>query len=78
VGALHQIDSATLRSAASAWHDEFAPLPKPLLVVNIGGPTRNFFIILSSIILLYLTQYLFVRIVLVVILLNYKVKFILG
>ncbi|XP_062172654.1 mitochondrial fission protein ELM1 [Alnus glutinosa] len=41
VGALHQIDSAALRSAASAWHDEFAPLPKPLLVVNIGGPTRH-------------------------------------
>ncbi|GMG98433.1 hypothetical protein Nepgr_000273 [Nepenthes gracilis] len=39
VGALHQIDSAALRSAASNWHDEFAPLPKPLLVVNIGGPT---------------------------------------
>ncbi|KAK9279946.1 hypothetical protein L1049_013630 [Liquidambar formosana] len=41
VGALHQIDSAALRSAASAWHEEFAPLPKPLLVVNIGGPTRH-------------------------------------
>lgn len=41
VGALHQIDSAALRSAASAWHDEFAPLPKPLLVVNIGRPTSN-------------------------------------
>ncbi|KAL5575919.1 hypothetical protein UlMin_017618 [Ulmus minor] len=40
VGALHQIDAASLRSAASAYHDEFAPLPKPLLVVNIGGPTR--------------------------------------
>ncbi|KAJ6671740.1 hypothetical protein OIU85_015483 [Salix viminalis] len=39
VGALHQIDFAALRSAASTWHDEFAPLPKPLLVVNIGGPT---------------------------------------
>ncbi|CAK9311854.1 unnamed protein product [Citrullus colocynthis] len=39
VGALHQIDFAALRSAASAWHDMFAPLPKPLLVVNIGGPT---------------------------------------
>ncbi|KAJ4724936.1 Mitochondrial fission protein ELM1 [Melia azedarach] len=38
-GVLHQIDSAALRSAASAWHDKFAPLPKPLLVVNIGGPT---------------------------------------
>lgn len=41
VGALHQVDSASLRSAANAWHDEFAPLPKPLLVVNIGGPTSN-------------------------------------
>ena len=41
-GALHQVDSAALRSAASAWHDEFAPLAKPLLVVNIGGPTSNF------------------------------------
>ncbi|KAJ7981195.1 Mitochondrial fission protein ELM1 [Quillaja saponaria] len=41
VGALHQIDFATLRNAASAWHDEFASLPKPVLVVNIGGPTRN-------------------------------------
>ncbi|OAY38227.1 mitochondrial fission protein ELM1 isoform X2 [Manihot esculenta] len=39
VGALHQIDFAALRVAASTWHDEFAPLPKPLLVVNIGGPT---------------------------------------
>ncbi|XP_050222693.1 mitochondrial fission protein ELM1 [Mercurialis annua] len=39
LGALHQIDFAALRSAASAWHHEFAPLPKPLLVVNIGGPT---------------------------------------
>ena len=42
VGALHQVDSAALRSAASAWHDELAPLPKPLLVVNVGGPTGNF------------------------------------
>lgn len=41
VGALHQIDATTLRNAASSWHDEFAPLPKPLLVVNIGGPTSN-------------------------------------
>lgn len=39
VGALHQVDSTALRSEALAWHDEFAPLPKPLLVVNIGGPT---------------------------------------
>lgn len=43
VGALHQIDFAALRSAASAWHDVFAPLPKPLLVVNVGGPTSEFF-----------------------------------
>ncbi|XP_021277849.1 mitochondrial fission protein ELM1 [Herrania umbratica] len=41
LGALHQIDSAALRSAAAAWHDEFAPLPKPLLVVNVGWPTRQ-------------------------------------
>ncbi|XWS52825.1 hypothetical protein CRYUN_Cryun11dG0105400 [Craigia yunnanensis] len=41
LGALHQIDSAALRSAAAAWHDEFAPLPKPLLVVNIGWPTSH-------------------------------------
>ncbi|XAR60159.1 hypothetical protein NMG60_11033415 [Bertholletia excelsa] len=41
VGALHQVDSGALRSAAIAWHDEFAPLPKPLLVVNIGGPTSR-------------------------------------
>ncbi|KAF8397936.1 hypothetical protein HHK36_016862 [Tetracentron sinense] len=42
VGALHQTDFAAIRSAATAWHDELAPLPKPLLVVNIGGPTSNF------------------------------------
>ncbi|XVE79213.1 hypothetical protein DITRI_Ditri14bG0039500 [Diplodiscus trichospermus] len=41
LGALHQFDSAALRSAAAAWHDEFAPLPKPLLVVNIGWPTGH-------------------------------------
>ncbi len=66
MGALHQIDSAALRSAASAWHDEFAPLPKPLLVVNIGGPTRNFLIILSSLMfdtLLYVTGYLLLNVV---------------
>ncbi|RDY11382.1 Mitochondrial fission protein ELM1, partial [Mucuna pruriens] len=39
VGALHQADSSALRVAASAWHDKLATLPKPLLVVNIGGPT---------------------------------------
>lgn len=42
VGALHQVNFASLRTAAIAWHDEFAPLPKPLLVVNIGGPTCNY------------------------------------
>ncbi|KAJ4793705.1 fission ELM1-like protein (DUF1022) [Rhynchospora pubera] len=41
VGALHQADPVALRVAASAWHDELDPLPKPLLVVNIGGPTKN-------------------------------------
>ncbi|KAJ7971609.1 Mitochondrial fission ELM1-like protein [Quillaja saponaria] len=41
VGALHQADSAALRNAASAWHDELATLPKPLLVVNVGGSTSN-------------------------------------
>ncbi|XP_057956556.1 mitochondrial fission protein ELM1 [Malania oleifera] len=41
VGALHPLDSAALRGAAVAWHDEFASLPKPLLVVNIGGPTKH-------------------------------------
>ncbi|KAL5214965.1 hypothetical protein ABZP36_004117 [Zizania latifolia] len=41
VGALHQADSAALRVAASYWHDELANLPKPLIAVNIGGPTRN-------------------------------------
>ncbi|CAL0309978.1 unnamed protein product [Lupinus luteus] len=41
VGALHQADSTALRVAASTWHDEFATLPKPLLVVNVGGPAGN-------------------------------------
>ncbi|XP_028110094.1 mitochondrial fission protein ELM1-like [Camellia sinensis] len=41
VGALHQADSTALQVAACAWHDELAPLLKPLLVVNIGGPTSN-------------------------------------
>ncbi|XP_073154768.1 mitochondrial fission protein ELM1 [Henckelia pumila] len=40
VGALHQIDFAALRNSAKSWQDEFALLPKPLVVVNIGGPTR--------------------------------------
>ncbi|XP_052173380.1 mitochondrial fission protein ELM1-like isoform X2 [Diospyros lotus] len=41
VGALHQADSSALQVAASAWHDELATLPRPLLVVNIGGPTSH-------------------------------------
>ncbi|XP_077230785.1 mitochondrial fission protein ELM1-like [Tasmannia lanceolata] len=41
VGALHTVNSAALRIAATAWHYELAPLPKPLLVVNIGGPTSH-------------------------------------
>ncbi|KAL0344812.1 UNVERIFIED_CONTAM: Mitochondrial fission protein ELM1 [Sesamum radiatum] len=41
VGALHQADSVALRNAASAWHDQMAMLPKPLLVVSVGGPTRH-------------------------------------
>ncbi|KAK6126429.1 hypothetical protein DH2020_039817 [Rehmannia glutinosa] len=42
VGALHQADSAALRNATTAWYDEMALLPKPLLVVSIGGPTRRY------------------------------------
>ncbi|CAL1360472.1 unnamed protein product [Linum trigynum] len=41
VGALHQVDPAALRIAASVWHEELQSLPKPLLVVNVGGPTGN-------------------------------------
>ncbi|BFG38550.1 hypothetical protein CerSpe_248240 [Prunus speciosa] len=41
LGALHQADFTALRNAASSWHAELAPLPRPLLVVNIGGPARN-------------------------------------
>ncbi|CAH9071623.1 unnamed protein product [Cuscuta epithymum] len=41
IGALHQIDCSSLQSAASAWHEEIGLLPKPLLVVNIGGPTSH-------------------------------------
>ncbi|KAA8518545.1 hypothetical protein F0562_016019 [Nyssa sinensis] len=40
-GRFSSADSTSLHSAASAWHDELAPLPKPLLVVNIGGPTSH-------------------------------------
>ncbi|CAJ1956172.1 unnamed protein product [Sphenostylis stenocarpa] len=41
LGALHRIDFASLRSAAITWQDVFAHAPRPLLVVNIGGPTKN-------------------------------------
>ncbi|CAE6087889.1 unnamed protein product [Arabidopsis arenosa] len=40
-GALHYADASTLRNATLEWMNEFASLPKPLVVVNIGGPTRN-------------------------------------
>ncbi|CAN7069394.1 unnamed protein product [Brassica rapa subsp. trilocularis] len=40
-GALHNVDASTLSKAALEWKDEFASLSKPLVVVNIGGPTRN-------------------------------------
>ncbi|XP_024543424.1 mitochondrial fission protein ELM1 [Selaginella moellendorffii] len=40
VGALHLADPSMLRSAAETWHSLLAPLPKPLLIVNIGGPMR--------------------------------------
>ncbi|KAJ1440717.1 Mitochondrial fission protein ELM1-like [Sesbania bispinosa] len=35
------IDFTSIRSVAVTWHDEFAHVPRPLLVVNIGGPTSN-------------------------------------
>ncbi|XP_047153366.1 mitochondrial fission protein ELM1 [Vigna umbellata] len=41
MGALHQVDFSSIRSAAATWHDEFSNVPRPLLVVNVGGPTRN-------------------------------------
>ncbi|OIT39705.1 PREDICTED: mitochondrial fission protein ELM1-like isoform X1 [Nicotiana attenuata] len=41
VGALHQADSNALKDAASTWHDELAPLRRPLLVVNVGGPAGH-------------------------------------
>ncbi|KAG2558529.1 mitochondrial fission protein ELM1-like [Panicum virgatum] len=41
VGALHQADPAALRLAHIAWRDELAPLTKPLLIVNVGGPTKK-------------------------------------
>ncbi|VVB13416.1 unnamed protein product [Arabis nemorensis] len=40
-GALHNVDSSTLRTATLEWKDDFASLSKPLVVLNIGGPTRN-------------------------------------
>ncbi|KAI3723324.1 hypothetical protein L2E82_34815 [Cichorium intybus] len=36
VGSLHQVDSTGLHGAAIAWHDEFAPLPKPLILKQKG------------------------------------------
>ncbi|KAK8963943.1 hypothetical protein KSP40_PGU014450 [Platanthera guangdongensis] len=48
MGALHKADSAALRIAASEWHDELAPLPKPLIVVNVGGPTSSLHNVLPS------------------------------
>lgn len=41
VGALHHADASTLRAAATSWQSELASLAKPLLIVNIGGPTRH-------------------------------------
>lgn len=41
LGALHQADSTALQLASCAWRDELAHLIKPLLVVNIGGPTSH-------------------------------------
>lgn len=40
-GALHNVDACTLRNATLAWKDEFALLSKPLVVINIGGPTSK-------------------------------------
>ena len=42
-GALHQADSVALCFAAADWHAELAPLPNPLVIVNIGGPTSKSF-----------------------------------
>jgi len=44
IGALHHADASTLRAAASAWQSELAPLAKPLLIVNVGGPTSKVFL----------------------------------
>lgn len=40
-GALHYADVSTLRNATLEWKEEFASLSKPLVVVNIGGPTSK-------------------------------------
>lgn len=40
-GALHYADASTLRNATLEWMNEFASLPKSLVVVNIGGPTSK-------------------------------------
>ncbi|GJP52255.1 hypothetical protein CLOM_g11388 [Closterium sp. NIES-68] len=39
-GALHIAEPTLLRSAAATWHS-LSEFPKPLVVVNIGGPTRH-------------------------------------
>ncbi|CAI5489573.1 unnamed protein product [Closterium sp. Naga37s-1] len=39
-GALHIAEPSLLRSAAATWHS-LSDFPKPLVVVNIGGPTRH-------------------------------------
>lgn len=58
VGALHQADFAALRSAASTWHKELASLPKPLLVVNIGGPSSNYLLLVLENMKLVLTNFM--------------------
>lgn len=40
-GALHNVDASTLRIATLEWKDKFASLSKPLVIVNIGGPTSK-------------------------------------
>lgn len=42
VGALHHADASMLRAAANSWQSELAPSSKPLLIVNLGGPTSKF------------------------------------
>ena len=53
VGALRQADPAALRLAHIAWRDELAPLTKPLLIVNVGGPTSISYIVLAHFILCF-------------------------